>query len=193
MNVSASIVRRIMRGSVWARNITSVLVAIWLVTVAAISVLIAMGAPAGKISVGPYIFSQAALQPWSARGYVIVMWLIGGALTIVWLLLIRAVFADLALGNIFCEANVRRLRNLGWLTIVGGIGGWLLPFVNATYFMFTGHHDIEFQNQPQPIVMGGLGQIVSGGVYLLASWIMAVGLGVREDAEELQRDAALVI
>jgi hypothetical protein len=163
------------------------------VTVAAIGVFVAMGGPTGKLSIGPYVFSQAALQSWSARGYVIVMWLIFGALSLISLLLIRAVFADLAQGNIFCAANVRRIRNLGWLTIAGGVGGWLLPFVNATYFMFTGHHNIEFQDQPQPVVMGGLGQIVNGGLYLLASWIMAVGLGVREDAEELQRDAALVI
>src|SRR5262245_5742123 len=181
MSVSASQVRKIMRGSTWARNITSCLVAFWSVTVAAICVLVAMGAPAGKISVGPYILSQAALEPWSARGYVSVMWWIGGALTTISLLLIRGVFADLAQGNIFCEANVRRIRNLGWLTIAGGIGCWLVPVADATYFMLTGHANIQFQDQPQPIVMGGLGQIVSGAVYLLASWIMAVGLGVRED------------
>jgi hypothetical protein len=57
--------------------------------------------------------------------------------------------------------------------------------------MLTGHDDITFRNEPA--LSTGLGQIVNGGLYLLLSWIMAVGLGVREDADELQRDAELVI
>jgi hypothetical protein len=32
-----------------------------------------------------------------------------------------------------------------------------------------------------------------GALMILLSWIMAVGLGVREDADELRRDAELVI
>jgi hypothetical protein len=86
---------------------------------------------------------------------------------------------------------VRRIRNLGWLAIAIGIFYWLIPLTNAAYFMLAGHADITFRDESTLFV--GIGQIVSGGLYILLSWIMAVGLGVREDAEELRRDAELVI
>ena len=57
--------------------------------------------------------------------------------------------------------------------------------------MLASQADIPFRDETTVFV--GLGQIVSGGLYILLSWIMAVGLGVREDAEELRRDAELVI
>jgi hypothetical protein len=34
---------------------------------------------------------------------------------------------------------------------------------------------------------------VMAGILLLASWIMQVGLGVRREADELKRDADLVV
>jgi hypothetical protein len=192
MSVSASQVQKIMRGSALARHITSVLVAFGFVVLVFVCISVAMGGIAGqRVSVGPYVFSPAALQAWSARLYVILITLIGGGLAMASLLLIRAVFTDLARGNIFCDANVRRIRNLGWLTIAGGILWWLIPVADAAYFMLTGHDGITFRDQPT--LFGGLGQMVTGGLYLLASWIMAVGLGVREDAEEMRRDAELVI
>ena len=192
MSVSASVVRKIMRGSVWARNITDCFVAFELVAVLFTFVLVALGGIQGqKIFLGPYVMLPAALGPWSTRVYVMLLLLIAGAIWVGSLYLVRSVFADLARGNIFCEANVRRIRNLGWLSIASGIFGWLAVFANAAFFMLAGHHGVAFQDQP-PLV-GGLGPIVNGGLFILLSWIMAVGLGVREDAEELQRDAELVV
>ncbi len=193
MSVSASVVRKIMRGSVWARNITDCLVVLSLVAMLFMCVLVALGGIHGqpKITLGPYVILQAALEPWSSRVYAVLMLSVGVALGIAALFMIRSVFADLARGNIFCDANVRRIRSLGWLTIAGGIYYWLLPVANAVFFSVAGHDNIITQDDS--VLFSGLGQIVNGGLYLLLSWIMAVGLGVREDAEELQRDAELVI
>jgi hypothetical protein len=192
MSVSASLVRKITRGSVWARNTTSVLFAFGLVGLIFMCVPVLMGGIAGQaVSVGPYVFTSAALEPWTARVYVLLVSLVYGALAMAALLMIRSVFANLAQGNIFCEANVRLIRNLGWLTIAGGILCWLIPVADAAYFMLTKHRGITFQDPPT--VSTGLAQILNGGLYLLASWIMAVGLGVREDVEELKHDAELVI
>lgn len=191
MSVSASQVQKIVRGSVWARNITSCLIAFALLGLVAMCILIAIGTPGQKISVGPYVFPQAAMEPWSARAYVVLMLASVGAMAIASLFLIRSVFGDLARGNIFCEANVRRIHKLGWLAIAIGLYYWLIPVTNAAYFMMTGHADITVRDEPP--FFTGLGQIVSGGLYLLLSWIMAVGLGVRQDADELRRDAELVI
>jgi hypothetical protein len=192
MSVSASVVRKIMRGSVWARIVTDCLVGFAVVGVLFNCVLMALGGIRGqKVLLGPYVISSAALQPWSTRVYVMLMMSIIGAIWIGSLYMVRSVFADLARGNIFCEANVRRIRNLGWLTIAGGIFGLLLPAANAAYLMVAGEPHVLFENEPP--FADGLGQLVNGGLYLLLSWIMAVGLGVREDAEELQREAELVV
>ena len=195
MSVSANQVQKIIRLSVWARNITACLIALLIVGVGVAAMFILFGIAGGTekltVSVGPYTFPAAALKPWSARLYVVVMLLIGGALALTSLFLIRAVFADLARGNIFCDANVRRIRNLGWLTIAVGAFYWLMPLANAAYFMVAGHADITYRDEPT--LFTGLGEIINGALLLLLSWIMAVGLGVREDAEELRRDAELVI
>lgn len=192
MSVSASVVQKIMRGSAWARNITSVFAALTIVAVMFTGITVAMGGIAGqKVLVGPYVFSPGALGPWTNRLFVMLVVLIGGALVTASMLLIRSVFADLARGNIFCDANVRRIRSLGWLSIAGGIGCWLVPVASAALVALTGHDGIA--NRDDSTFSMGLGQIINGGLYLLASWIMAVGLGVREEAEELQRDAELVV
>jgi hypothetical protein len=39
----------------------------------------------------------------------------------------------------------------------------------------------------------GIAPFAYGALMILLSWIMAVGLGVREDAEKLRHDAELVI
>jgi hypothetical protein len=192
MSVSASLVRKIMRGSVWARNATSVVFAFGLVTLIFLCVPVLMGGIAGQpVAVGPYVFASAALEPWTARLYVLLVMVVSGALAMAALLMIRSVFANLALGNIFCEANVRHIRNLGWLTVASGILCWLIPVADATYFMLTDHHGITFHDPST--LFTGIDQILNGGLYLLASWIMAVGLGVREDVDELKHDAELVI
>jgi hypothetical protein len=192
MSVSAEQVRKIMRWSAVARNITSIPIAFGGVGLVVLFFTITVGGfPGQPVAVGPYTFPPGALEPWSARLYIMAMLLVGGGLAMAALLLVRGVFTDLARANIFCEANVRRIRSLGWLTIAGGFGCWLIPFANGAYVMLTGRDDLTFGNEPT--FFAGLGQIVNGGLLVLLSWIMAVGLGVREDAEELQRDAELVI
>lgn len=192
MSVTISQVKKIMRGGVWGRNVTSCVIGLALVGLVVTCIFIAMGGVAGQtVSLGPYTFPREALQAWPARVYVATTMATFGAMAIASLYLIRGVFADLALGNIFCAANVRRIRNLGWLAIAIGLFNWLLPVTNAAYFMLAGHADVTTRAEP-PLFLG-LGQIVSGGLYILLSWVMAVGLGVREDAEELRRDAELVI
>jgi hypothetical protein len=192
MSVTTSQVQKIRKGGVWGRNITSCIIAFAIVGVSVICLLAAMGGVQGStISMGPYKFPSTALEPWSARVYVLSMLAGFGAMAIASLYLIRAVFTDLALGNIFCESNVRRIRNLGWLAIAIGIYYWLIPLTYAAYAMLAG--PLGFTSRDEPTFYVGIGQIVSGGLYILLSWIMAVGLGVREDAEELRRDAELVI
>ena len=192
MSVTTSQLQKIRTSGVWGRNIASCLIAFAIVEMTFMCLLVAKGGVPGQVvSLGPYQFPSSALEPWSGRAYIASMMATFSALAIASLYLIRGVFSDLALGNIFCVANVRRIRSLGWVAIAIGIFYWLLPLTKAAYSLLAGQAHITFRDETTLFV--GLGQIVSGGLYILLSWIMAVGLGVREDADELRRDAELVI
>ena len=79
MSVSANLVRKITRGSGWARSLTDCLVAFALVGVLFTCVLIALGGIHGQdVLLGPYVIQSAALGPWSTRVYATVMLLIVG-------------------------------------------------------------------------------------------------------------------
>ena len=81
MSVSLKQVQKIMRWSALARNITSIPIAFGGVGLVVMLIAVAMGGIAGNpVAVGPYTFSSAALNPWSARLYVLLMLLAGGAL-----------------------------------------------------------------------------------------------------------------
>ena len=102
MSVTTSQVEKIMRGGVWGRNITSCVIGLALVGLIVTCVFIAMGGVAGQtVSIGRYHFPRAALEAWPARLYVAATMTTFGAMAIASLYLIRGVFSDLALGNIF--------------------------------------------------------------------------------------------
>ncbi len=192
MSVSTSQMQKIMQGSVTARRVCSVLIGLWLVALTYGLFGIANGGfDWGHVTVGLYVFPNEALRSWSTRLYAMTLLLTSMGFGLGVLILLRSVFADLAHGKIFCDANVRRIRNLGWLNIAGGAVSWLMPFANAAFFTLAGHDDITYTSK-WPFTAGILG-FLNGGVLILLSWIMAVGLGVREDADELRRDAELVI
>lgn len=192
MNVTAGQVQKVMRGSVWAWRMTSVFVGMVVVGGPILLLTIVGGGFHDRtFHMDPFVFSWA-LESWSARIYVMLVCLINLALMFTTLLQIRAVFADLAGGRIFCDANVLRIRRIGWLTIAGGVWSWLLPLTNPVYSMLTGHDGL-ITYRSTSVFSYGLLSFLSGGLTILQSWIMAVGMGVREDAEELRRDAELVI
>lgn len=193
MSVTTEQVHKVMRASAWARAISTFVIATMFaaLTVAMFSLLAGMPAPNFRFSISAYVFSHESLQSLPVKIYVVAFTLLVAALAIGFVYLLRRVFANLARGDIFCDANVRNIRHMGTLMIVGGLLAWIAPLVNATIFRVVGHEGIEYRDVP--IVTSGLAPFAYGGMLILLSWIMAVGLGVREDAEELRRDAELVI
>jgi hypothetical protein len=145
----------------------------------------------GKITIGHNVFPAAALQPWHVKVWVLAVFVIVAALALTFVSLLRSIFSNLARGEIFCHPNVRHIRGLGLLLIAGGILQWVVPVATAAYLVSMGHDDIAFAGSVY--TFDGLGPFAQGALMILLSWIMAVGLGVREDAEELRRDAELVI
>jgi hypothetical protein len=193
MSVTTNQVQRVMRASVWARRITSCVMALMVAGLAFVLFFV-LTAPAGgngKVTLGQYVFSTDALQSGHVKSWVILVLAIVAALALSFVYLLRSIFSNLSRGEIFCDPNVRHIRRLGMLLIASGIFQWLLPLATGVFFASFGQDDIP--SRSPAYTFGGIGPFAYGALMILLSWIMAVGLGVREDAEKLRHDAELVI
>ena len=196
MSVTADQVQKVIRASVWARRITTLM----LVLIAAgviWTVLVVLTAPllGGTAKIGPYVFTAAEMQSWPVKSWVLLFVAPVAALALTFAYLLRSIFSNLARGEIFCHRNARHIRSLGFLIIAGGVLKLLAPILTAAYFTIVGYEEISRREMGQNVVYSFdvIDPFAYGGMLILLSWIMAVGLGVREDAEELRRDAELVI
>lgn len=103
-------------------------------------------------------------------------------------------FGNLAAGSIYTPENVRRVRNVGVLWLVLAVIGALIPIAWAVLIRLGA---IE-ASDPSKLQFwsswpDSVNSFVTAGIILLISWIMDVGLYSKDHAEELQRDADLVI
>ncbi len=103
-------------------------------------------------------------------------------------------FGSLATGAIYTPENVRRVRNVGLLTLVTAVLGLVVPSLSAA-LAASAFIDVLSPINPELVSSSSqsLGAIISAGLILLASWIMDVGLYEKDHAEALERDADLVI
>ena len=157
--------------------------------------LIALGPIPGSkanLSGGFYTLAQAMLTPLQFKvSASLALGLVAG----VWLAAVYQLyrlFGNLAAGAIYTPENVRRVRYVGllWLLLVA------LSIVTPAALLVA--HG--FMDSSIPIDLDVLfplsqlvGDFVSAGLILLASWIMDVGLYEKDHADELRRDADLVI
>ncbi len=102
-------------------------------------------------------------------------------------------FGNLATGAIYTPENVRRVRQLGLLSLLWAVLGIAIPFAFAV-LVRLGALDASIAESllviPWP---ESVNSAVSAGLLLLVSWIMDVGLHAKEHADALKRDADLVI
>jgi hypothetical protein len=197
MSVTTNQVQRVVRASVWARRITTFLMAVMVAGLiwATFFVFTASPTSGAKIKIAQYVFTATALQFWAVKLWVMLFNAVVGALGFAFFYLLRSIFTNLSRGEIFCAPNVRHIRGLGLLLIAGGVLQWLMPFANSFYFMLTGYDKISSREfvRNYTFDFDAFMPFAYGALMILLSWIMAVGLGVREDADELRRDAELVI
>jgi len=196
MDVTTNQVERVMRASVWGRRIATFVIAL-MVAGLIWAVLVVVAAPqlGGRVKIGEYVFTAAALQSWAVKSWVLLFIALVAALGLPFAYLLRSIFANLARGEIFCHPNVRHIRSLGLLIIAGGALQILAPIATTAYFMVVGYGNISQREITQDAVysFNGIEPFAYGALMILLSWIMAVGLGVREDAENLRHEAELVI
>jgi hypothetical protein len=101
-------------------------------------------------------------------------------------------FGNLAAGAIYTAENVRRVRSVGLLTLLWAVLGVLIPAAWTALFAF-GFVDALPGNAEEFSWSLALNPFFTAALILLISWIMDVGLYEKDHADELKRDADLVI
>ena len=125
------------------------------------------------------------------------MFLALGVVAGVWLAAVYQLyrlFGNLAAGAIYTPENVRRVRYVGLLWLLLAVLGIVIPAAlarRARFYRRVGPMSISIVLFPSLSQL--VGDFVSAGLILLASWIMDVGLYEKDHADALQRDADLVI
>jgi len=149
--------------------------------------------PESEIRLGLFIVSKALLTTlWFKVSVVLAL----GVVTGVWLAAVHQLyrlFGNLAAGAIYTPENVRRVRYVGLLWLLSAVLGIVIP---AALVVAQGFIDASVPidlDRLFPSLSMSLGDFVSAGLILLVSWIMDVGLYAKDHADELQRDADLVI
>jgi hypothetical protein len=142
---------------------------------------------------GFYTVSKAML---TTLQFKVSAFLVVGVVTGIWLSAVfqlYRLFGSLAAGAIYTPGKVRRVRYVGLLWLLAAVLGIVIPaaLLVARGFIDTSvpiDLDVLF-----PSVSQLAGDFVSAGLILLASWIMDVGLYEKDHADELKREADLVI
>lgn len=151
------------------------------------------GSSTFKVDFGPYFVRGDQLTTFGVKAAA----LIGSA--IVFVILIKGVihlhllFGNLRAGGIYTRENVRHIRQLGVLTLMLAVLQMVLPIV-AQLLLMTGVIDEAMvTHQPHLVGTPQLPGLITAGIILLASWIMDIGRKTKEEADELRREAELVV
>jgi len=181
-----------------ARVVCAAIYAIGLVSTVGMMLVIVIGPFPGtniKIGAGPdfYTVSKALLTTLQFKVSLI---LTLGVVSGVWLSAayqLYCLFGNLAAGAIYTPENVRRVRYVGLLMLLAAVLGIVIP---AALVLAHGLIDASVPIDLDvlfPSLSQLIGDFASAGLILLASWIMDVGLYEKDHADELKRDAELVI
>jgi hypothetical protein len=142
---------------------------------------------------GAYDVLTSPLTPLQLK----VLWLLSLGVAIgVWLAALHQLyrlFGNLAAGAIYTPENVRRVRYVGLLWLLLAVLNIVLP---ATLVVANGFFDAPVPidlDRVFPSFVELLNSFAAAGLVLLVSWIMDVGLYEKQHADELRRDADLVI
>ncbi len=113
---------------------------------------------------------------------------IGTGVALAGLYQLYRLFGNLAAGAIYTPENVRRVRYVGFLWLLLSVLGVVIPVATAA----LGYFDTLTIQHGLPVSQV-ISSFFAAGLILLVSWIMDVGLYAKDHADELQRDADLVI
>lgn len=149
-------------------------------------------APGGRIGGRTYVL-RALLTPQQFAVTMSLMIVVSGAISLAFFRQLYRLFTNLAAGEIYTPGNVGCLRNLGLLLLLGAVLGVVIP---TAVVVARGLLDASVPIDVD-LIYPSLDQLfwsfATAGLVLLASWIMDIGLCVKNQADALQRDAELTI
>jgi hypothetical protein len=144
-----------------------------------------------------YLLKKFPDAPTSGARFWMVTSVAGSVLAGAVVYLLRRLFHNLAGGEIFSSRNVEHIRHIAFIFCGAGMFKLL---VLITYGILVTNGVIEDSQprlgarEPEDEFLGGMfNSFMMAGILWLASWIMHVGLGVRNEADELKREAELVV
>ena len=145
------------------------------------------------VDLGPYDLRADAAAPLSLKIWAMVYELAFFAIAILVVGYLYALFGALARGEIYTLTNVRRIRRIGELILGVGVLQIVLPMtslmlLNTGVFPETAVSWVSIDIRPDSFSL-----MIAAGLVLLVSWIMEIGRRTRETAEELRREAELVV
>jgi hypothetical protein len=192
--VTVNQVRQVRKYSALARGACTALLAFLAASFLLVARLVIAGPHAdnARFTVGDHVFSVSDIDSVGVKAGLLVMGAIGAGMAGIIIYLLRRIFANMARGEIFNAGNVRHIRAIGVVILVIGFLNVVLPVVSAA-LSARGYLGPAVPPQFTVRFPGLLAPFAMAGLIYLASWIMLVGLGVSEEAEELRRDADLVV
>jgi small basic protein len=144
-------------------------------------------------SVGVFGFPISPITPLPLKVCAMLGAGLGIGLLLAILLQLHRLFGNLANGAIHTSENVRRVRQVGVLWILGAVLGIAIP---ATVVIVNGLLAAPFPldlDRVFPSFWEMFTSFSAAGMILLVSWILDVGLYEKQHADSLRRDADLVI
>ena len=193
--VTSAQVQRVRGYSRFARRLCSVLLVLLAISVAVViyAVLHSPGSANVKFLVGNYTVAANHVDSLALKAWLLLVMLIGLSIAAALLALLRSLFANLAQGEIFSGPNALLIRRLAQVILVIGVLQIIVPICNdvlsANGVFAPGRVSVD-----SGIRLPGLfTPFAVAGLVFLVSWIMRVGLGVSNEADDLRREAELVV
>ena len=180
-----------------ARTLCSALFGFGLVGTVGILLAVVL-APSPALVLGPGLpgldgVSTTQLTTFALKAWALLVVALTSAVSLAFVHRLYRLFGNLAAGAIYTPENVRLVRYAGLLTLVAAVLELLIPLA-STALVASGFLDASAPfNLEIPFSWQSLSALISAGLILLASWIMDVGLYEKDHADELRRDADLVI
>ncbi|HEY8521373.1 MAG TPA: DUF2975 domain-containing protein [Gammaproteobacteria bacterium] len=165
------------------------LFALWL----AVTILLGPGPAGVRVSLGQFFSTADKITTAGIKVYALLVVALAAGLSLAALLTLRALFADLAAGAIYTAKNVARLRRLGVLTLAMAAAGIVVPVASAALVAAGWIDAASVTRSDHAVGPDPFSLFITGGIILLASWIMEVGRQASDEAEALRREAELVV
>jgi hypothetical protein len=146
-----------------------------------------------KVGFGVYTVATDQLITIGMKAWAIVFVAVIFALVFKGLYHLRALFGKFVEGEIYTKETVRHIRNLGWVSLAIPLVGGVMVLISWWLLKAGFIEEASVTRQTMGLTPASFGSLITPALLLLVSWIMDVGRQTQEEAEQLRRDAELVV